>query len=426
MAVFDPPPKPTGIRVLIVGAGFAGLTAAIECVRYGHTPIVLESFPEVKQLGDIISFGQNSGRIFQRWPGIEERLDPICHWTDGIVFKTYDGDCLIKQMWDEEKRWGKRFNGHRGEIHGIVYDFARELGIEIRLGKQVTEYWETETDAGVIVDGERIVADVVLAADGVRSKARTIVLGFEDKPKSSGYAVYRAWMDSDELAKDPLTKDLVVNGDTHTGWLGPDVHFIAASIKDGKEFSWVCTHQDEADVEESWQAPGSVSDALRVLDGWDPVTHAIVRATPADKLVDWKLVYRDPLPTWLSPKKRISLIGDAAHPFLPTSIQGASQAMEDGTCIAVCLSLSGAKEAPMALRAFERIRYERVRKAQETGVSTRDTWHKADFDRVKRNPESILLKREAWLLDHDAEKHTFDQYEETIRQLREEDQRPKL
>ena len=186
MPLFDPPPKPTGIRVIVVGAGFAGLTAAIECFRHGHSPLVLESFPELKSLGDIISFSSNSGRIFQRWPGIEERLDPICHDSDGLVLKTYDGHFLIKQYWDQEAAYGKKFNGHRGEIHEIVYEYAKELGIEIRLAQQVLEYWETDVEAGVTVDGKRIAADVVLAADGVRSKARTIVLGFEDKPKASG------------------------------------------------------------------------------------------------------------------------------------------------------------------------------------------------------------------------------------------------
>ena len=48
-------------------------------------------------------------------------------------------------------------------------------------------------------------------------------------------------------------------------------------------------------MEESWQQPGSVEDALKVLEGWDPVVHDIVKATPS--LIDWKLVYRDPLPT---------------------------------------------------------------------------------------------------------------------------------
>lgn len=69
---------PSGIRVIIVGAGFAGLTAAIECARKGHSCVVLDSVKEMKQLGDIISFGSNSGRIFQRWPGVPEKLGPIC------------------------------------------------------------------------------------------------------------------------------------------------------------------------------------------------------------------------------------------------------------------------------------------------------------------------------------------------------------
>ena len=56
----------------------------------------------------------------------------------------------------------------------------------------MAEYFETDTEAGVIVNGKRITADVVLAADGVRSTVREIVRGYKDKPKLSGYAIYRA------------------------------------------------------------------------------------------------------------------------------------------------------------------------------------------------------------------------------------------
>lgn len=55
----------------------------------------------------------------------------------------------------------------------------------------------------------------------------------------------------------------------------------------------------------------------------------VVRNTPADRLVDYKLVWRDPLETWLSTSKKIVLLGDAAHCHLPTSAQGACQAVED-------------------------------------------------------------------------------------------------
>lgn len=87
------------------------------------------------------------------------------------------------------------FNGHRGELHTIVFNYAKdELGIPIHLGQKVTQYFENESQAGIILDsGERVTADLVIGADGVRSKARELVLGYDDKPKSSGYAIYRAW-----------------------------------------------------------------------------------------------------------------------------------------------------------------------------------------------------------------------------------------
>lgn len=73
----------TGIKVLIVGAAFGGLCAAIECRRQGHDVEIYEWFKELKVLGDIISFGANASRTFRRWfiPGtaerISDRLDPL-------------------------------------------------------------------------------------------------------------------------------------------------------------------------------------------------------------------------------------------------------------------------------------------------------------------------------------------------------------
>lgn len=214
----------SGIHVIIVGAGFAGLTAAIECHRKGHSVLLLESFPELKILGDIISFAPNSGRIFQRWPGVDEQLDPIIHKSDGLLIKTYLGESLTKQTWGSEAlAYGKAYNGHRGEIHEIVYHHALAIGIDIRLGHKVEDYFETDDKAGVVANGERFFGDVVLAADGVRSKGRTVVLGYEDKPKSSGYAIYRTWFDSVKLAEDPDTAWMVTNGDRHCAWLGKSI-----------------------------------------------------------------------------------------------------------------------------------------------------------------------------------------------------------
>ena len=244
-------PKPTGLRVLVVGAGFAGLTAAIECRRQGHSVTLLERVAELKPLGDIISFGSNAGRIFSRWPGVAEAMGSISLRPPSFTIRSgRDGDVLYEQFWTaRENAWGPRFDGHRGEYHDIVYRHALAAGVAVRLGCSVADYFEFEGEdgggAGVVLEdtGEKVVADVVLAAEGVRSRGRKIVLGYEDRPKPSGYAVYRAWFPADDIACDPDLRWLVTGGDKHVAWLAPDIHFIAACLKGGRDFSWVCTHK---------------------------------------------------------------------------------------------------------------------------------------------------------------------------------------
>lgn len=402
---------PSGIKVIIVGAGFAGLTAAIECDRKGHEVVIFEKVSELKPLGDVISFGQNASRIFTKWPGVMEQFEPIIHKSEELHYHDFKGRFVTTQSFLPEKEWGRRVNGHRAELHEILYNHARERGIEIRLGHNVTDYFETESEAGIVSNGERYTADVVLAAEGVKSRGRQIVLGSEDKPEPSGYAIYRAWYSTEALKQNPVTRHLV-QGDTHNGWIGRDVHFLAAVVKGGREISWVCTHKDDAGIEEeSWQFPGKVDDVLRVLEGWAPEVREVVRATPEDRLFDYKLVFRDPLPTFLSPRNRIALIGDAAHPFLPTSIQGASQAMEDGVVAAACLDIAGKDKIVEAMRVYEKMRYERVHQVQATGVTTRDKWHKADWDVINKDPTLLHLKREAWILRFDVEENTYSDYE---------------
>ena len=302
----------------------------------------------------------------------------------------------------------------------MVFDYAREeLGIPIRLNRKIDQYFEDSEQAGIILDnGERIAADVVIASDGVRSRARKAVLGYEDKPVSSGYAVWRAWFPNKDMLADPETAQFCNNGDTFNGWIGPDMHFLFSTIKNGSDCCWVLTHPDEHDIDESWSFPGKLSEVKEAIQDWDPTCWRIISKTPAERLVDWKLVYRDPLPTWVSPKGRILLLGDSAHPFLPTSVQGATQALEDGVTIAVCLRLAGKESVPGAVRTHERIRYDRVKAVQKTGETTRDMWHKTDWEHAKKHPESIQLPREDWIFGHDAEKHAETVFEDVREEIR--------
>lgn len=97
-----------------------------------------------------------------------------------------------------------------------------------------------------------------------------------------------------------------------------------------------------------------------------------------------------------------------------TSIQGASQAIEDGITLAAVLQQAGKDKVPLAVRAWEKIRYQRVRRAQVTGETTRDMWHKASEN---AKDEAVHLPRPEWLLGFDAEKHAYDVYEQTAKEI---------
>ena len=107
---------------------------------------------------------------------------------------------------------------------------------------------------------------------------------------------------------------------------------------------------------ESWSRRGNHKDMLQNVDSWDPVCRAVVSSVPEDTLIDWKLLWRDPLKKWVSDKGRVVLAGDAAHPHLPTSGTGGTQAIEDGATIAAVLGKLGKEQVPLAFRVFEKLR----------------------------------------------------------------------
>lgn len=96
---------------------------------------------------------------------------------------------------------------------------------------------------------------------------------------------------------------------------------------------------------------------LKVVQGWDETLTHVVNLIPADKLVDFKLLWRDPFKEWISPCGRIALVGDAAHPHLATSGNGGAQALEDGTTLGVVIQHAGKSNIHQALKAYSRLRY---------------------------------------------------------------------
>ncbi len=145
----------------------------------------------------------NAGMIIGRWPGLYEQLDPTCGHSRGMRIHRYDGLPIVFQgppplptdpakrahaeaQEDAMRRLVPMFDCHRGDLHRILLEYAQSVGVTVHQGVRVESYEEGEEGASVLVDGKRQVADVVIAADGVKSAGRKAVLGYEDQPKSSG------------------------------------------------------------------------------------------------------------------------------------------------------------------------------------------------------------------------------------------------
>jgi flavin-dependent dehydrogenase len=111
--------------------------------------------------------------LIYRW-GIHERIDPLSGHCDHFKIFRNDGKYLASQPMSAPKgpdvpeayRNSPGYDMHRGDLHQIFLDTAREYGADVRLGSPVTTYFETETHAGVEVHGKEYTADVVIGADG--------------------------------------------------------------------------------------------------------------------------------------------------------------------------------------------------------------------------------------------------------------------
>ncbi|KAJ5950557.1 Monooxygenase FAD-binding [Penicillium vulpinum] len=411
------PPNSSGIKVIIVGLGLAGLTAAIECHRKGHSVIGLEKTPKPTHLGDIFSISSNGAIVVQKW-------------DNGSVVRYLDSvrcDVASITVWDEAAniKLRKDMNGYK-EGEGLVlnrsttvctlYEYGKSLGIDLRFGISVSEYWEDDDQAGVIADGERLSADCVIASDGIHSKARPFITG-EDKPLSrSGAATYRAGYPAEVLDSHPDAQWILEGteeADQLNHFIGKDIAVIMGTGRHGKDVYWGCLHRSSDGVSKSWLQPSDVTKALALIKDWpakDKVG-AVIQCTPNKTCYDHLVMAVDPLSRWVSEKGRMILIGDAAHAFIPTSGQGASQSIEDGAVIAICLELAGKKQVPLALSAMEKLRYQRISLIGDGSAKMLESLHMANWDAKQQDKLPTLIARAMWIFDHDCQKSTYEEFE---------------
>lgn len=197
------------------------------------------------------------------------------------------------------------------------------------------------------------------------------------------------------------------------------VYWLTLALR--RDCAWVLTHLDDADIGESWSFPGRKEDVLKYLEnaGFPDVWKELVKYTPDHRLTDYKLVWRNAIDTWLSPSKHCAVLGDAAHCHLPTSGQGACQAVEDAVTVAICLQRAQG-DVPLALSVFERIRFNRSHSIHQGSISTRDIYHQNDWslEFVQEHPNSLIMPFFSWIVDHDPIKTAEDNFSRLASEVR--------
>lgn len=137
----------------------------------------------------------------------------------------------------------------RGYSQKVIYEHALSIGVKFRLNSRVSEYFEEDDCAGVVINGEMLKADGVIAGDGVHSTGRAYLRGFKEHPRTSGFAVYRSSFPLAVLAQDPQLQHFVdAKEDLFHVWIGTNVHAIVLVNVEMQNVVVFCTHTVSRDI----------------------------------------------------------------------------------------------------------------------------------------------------------------------------------
>jgi 2-polyprenyl-6-methoxyphenol hydroxylase-like FAD-dependent oxidoreductase len=360
---------------LIVGAGIGGLAAGVALQRAGWRVRIHERAASPRELGFALLLAPNAMAALDelgvaapiRAAGIAGTRFAICD-EDGRVMRTFGappGGRLVLAL--------------RPVIHGALLDAAGAANLV--LSSDVAEAAATGDRARVrLTGGGSDEADVVIGADGVGSIVRRQLHPAEPPPSPSAFVAVRG----------------VARGVAHQlgelagiAYLGDGVEAAVARASEDAVYWYMSLLA--ADFSGEMQDPRAIAEQR--TERFDPRFRAIVEATEeADMRFD-RLMQRAPLERWGS--GRITLLGDAAHPMLPHTGQGAAQAIEDA--VALGLALRDAPDADRALREYERVRSLRTRRVVAMGP--RIAYTSTTRNPVRKTLRSAVIRyAPEWLL----------------------------
>jgi salicylate hydroxylase len=355
------------MKVAIIGGGVGGLTAAAALARKGIECVVYEQAPAVAVSGASLQLGPNALRLMDevglrpalREIGVRPEAVDFVRWTDGsLLLHTPLGAAM------EEHFGAPQLDFYRPDLHRVLIGSLAPGTVRLGVAARAVE----QTDAAVtleLADGSRVEADVVVAADGIRSSIRQQLAG-ADEPEFSGTVVYRG------VAPREQVLDLHPHRVNYY-WLGPYRHGVSYWISAGELLAVNCAAQHAEWARESWTLEAPAEEALEYFEGWDPALLARIRA--CGTMLRGAVFVRRPLEHWSF--GRVTLLGDAAHAMEPFQAQGAAQAVEDAYVLAECLAAEPG-DPVQALRRYEVIRMNRASDLQSSSHAAAESFYLPD------------------------------------------------
>ncbi|SIQ33701.1 2-polyprenyl-6-methoxyphenol hydroxylase [Rhizobium sp. RU35A] len=336
--------------VLIVGGGFAGMTAALQLSRNGFAVDLVEIDAGWRSYGAGISLHGSTLRVLKQL-GLIDRFFEEGFASDGVEMRGPDDRVLVTLP--TPRVAGPDIPGGGGimrpALAKMLSDAVRASSTRVRLGITFTDLHQ-DAD-GVTVhfnDGTEGRYDLVIGADGLYSAVRAKIFPHAPKPRFIGQSVWRA----------VLPKPAGIN--TVAMWMGPTVKVGLNGV--GKDQAYLFLTEDRATND--FVAPETFVETLRGL--LERFSSPIIRTIAAELSSEHQIVYR-PLEQMLLPRPwsngRVVLIGDAVHATTPHLAAGACIGIEDAMVLAE--ELAAAEDILSALSGFEARRWERCRMVVE-------------------------------------------------------------
>jgi len=317
-------------RAVVVGAGIGGVTAAAALGRRGWRVTLLERAPELGEVGAGISVWPAALEVLKGL-GVTERIADAGVDSVQAGLRRPDGKWLVEV---DPSVLEVPMLIHRARLHEAI---TASLGdhVTVRTGVTVIGVTQDVRQATVTTTaGEDFEADLVVAADGIRSAIRTSLHPEYAGPRYSGYTAYRGI----SAVERP--------GDGGETW-GRGLRFGYVPLVDGRVY-WYAT----ANVAERSPAgpDGHFGDVGRLFGDWhDPIPAVLGATKPAAVMRNDLYDLATPLVPFVS--GRVVLLGDAAHAMTPNLGQGACAAIQDAGALANLLGQYG--EQPAALAAYD-------------------------------------------------------------------------